>query len=194
MNYKLLMEIAKQYYAPEHDKVEIDEKKLEQWVGNRVIEMSKRGYRFWDNKQIDALEAYGRGYGIVLAGAMGTGKTMFFKTIDPSIVILDMNSASGWKQDDLESFLLTYRDREMLIDDVGAGSAKGKDFGREYDPMMIILNMRNASKKRTHFTTNLDNDSLIKNLDYRAYDRMLGLAKFLELPKRQSLREPFQKF
>lgn len=179
---------ARQDYEPE-PRIALDSTVVEARMMSYVTRMSRNGYIF-DKRSLEALRAYSENYGLMLAGGVGVGKTMFFKALARDILILDMNDAMRWNYQTLEEWLMAARNREVLIDDLGVGSARGNDWGVSYDVMMIILNNRMLVDWRTHFTTNLSNDNLIRHFDYRVVDRIYGMAKVFELTRGVSRREP----
>lgn len=175
--------------TPKREK-EVGEKTLESVVKQHINRLVYNGYKIDEPKIIEAVIEYTKGYGIMLAGAVGIGKTHFFKCINPDIVVLDMNLAVRWDYSTLESFLAGVRDRELLVDDIGVSTGIASDYGVRYDALLIILNDRHHCRKATHFTTNLSNSQLISAYDYRSVDRIYGLAKIFNLPARVSRREP----
>lgn len=191
MDYAKLLNLAKAEFVDADAPKPVDEKALSAWLERNVRRMSKAGYIF-DQKSLEALELYGRGYALALTGMVGTGKTLFFKRLDPDICVVDMNIVTRWRFDDLANMLDNHFDDEVLVDDLGTGSANGRDWGDKYDVLMVILNNRLRSCKRTHFTTNLTNDQLIGAYDYRAVDRIYGMAKFVTFADAVSKRNPRQ--
>lgn len=160
----------------------------EQDVKKAVVAMSQAGYIFCE-KTIEAVAEYLRGYGVLLSGNVGIGKTLFFKVLNDRILHLDFNEMLGWTQEELCNTLAGLTKREVLIDDIGSGGAIGKDYGRSYDVLLTILNKRQWLNERTHFTTNLTNNELVSRFDARVVDRIYGMAKCFRLPDIPSLRE-----
>lgn len=185
-----MMEIATTQFKPVAQ-VEVDERTVQARTKQAVASMASRGYVF-SEATVQAVAEYYRGFGIGLSGGVGLGKTLFFRLLTPDAIIMDINEAMRWNYDQLLAFLHCYKEREMVLDDIGAGTTRGNDWGVAYDALMVILNARQKSRARTHITTNLDNDALIKAYDYRAVDRMYGMVKFITLPKVPSLRVPRQ--
>lgn len=183
-----MMETATTQFKPA-EQVEVDEYMVRERTKKTIADMAGRGYVF-STATIQAVADYHRGFGIGLSGGVGLGKTLFFRLLTPDAIIMDINEAMRWNYDQLLAFLHCYRDREMVLDDIGAGTTRGNDWGVSYDALMVILNARQKSRARTHITTNLDNDGLIKAYDYRAVDRMYGMVKFIILPKAPSMRMP----
>lgn len=153
-----------------------------------VKAMAARGFQF-EKATLSAVVAYCQGYSILLSGCVGTGKTMFFRCLNPDIAILDMGDLVHWERSDLETLLVDMREREIVIDDLGSGAATANDYGNRYDVLLYILNKRQGVKARTHFTTNLNSDELNKFYDYRAMDRVYGMAKPYVLERKDSLRK-----
>lgn len=155
-----------------------------------VWHMAEEGYVFAHPCQLDALRAYMDGYGVLISGAVGIGKTFFFRKIDPDIIILNMSELVAMGHEELEALVLRYLNSEVVIDDLGLGGSKAKDYGREYDALLAVLNWRERSRFRTHFTTNLTNDALVESFDARAVDRIYGFAKCFRWNIDVSMREP----
>lgn len=156
----------------------------------RINDMAARGYIF-NAVTIEAMIAYLQGYGVLLSGRVGVGKTHFFRMLGDDIVILNVSEANGWLQSEVEDWIEYTRGRDVMLDDIGSGGAKARDYGREYDALLMILNAREPyrCKRRTHFTTNLTNDQLVDTFDARVVDRIYGLAKCFRLPDLESMRE-----
>lgn len=191
MNIQEYMAYAQTRATPKKEK-EVGEKTFEGVVKTHINRLALNGYKIDEPKIIEAVIEYAKGYGIMLAGAVGIGKTHFFKCINPDIVVLDMNLAVRWDYSTLESFLISVKERELLVDDIGVSSGIASDYGLRYDALLLILNARYLCRKATHFTTNLSNEQLISAYDYRSVDRIYGLAKVFNLPARMSRREPIR--
>lgn len=155
-----------------------------------VWRMAEEGYIFTHPCQLDTLRAYMDGYGVLISGAVGIGKTLFFRRLSPDIIILNMGSLVAMGHEELASSVLGCLNSEVVIDDLGLGGSKAKDYGREYDALLAVLNWRERSRFRTHFTTNLSNDALVENFDARAVDRIYGFAKCFRWDIDVSMREP----
>lgn len=159
-------------------------------LARRINDMAARGYIF-NPVTIEAMIAYLQGYGVLLSGSVGVGKTHFFRMIGDDIYIMNASDANGLTQREVYEWIEYTRDRDVMIDDVGSGGAKARDYGREYDALLMILNAREPyrCKRRTHFTTNLTNDQLVDTFDARVVDRIYGLAKCFRLPDEESRRD-----
>ena len=187
LNDEQLLKIAEQYLAVE-EKAKPDPN-FEARVQFDIKHMAGRGY-ILDHSTIEAIKKYEQGYSLLLTGNVGVGKTHFFKCLPYDIYALDMNFAMRWKFNEIESWLECHVNDEVLIDDIGAGSSKGNDYGVQYDVLMCLLNGRMRSRKRTHFTTNCNSVQLINSFDYRAVDRIYGMAFPIKMDRVESLRQP----
>lgn len=161
-------------------------------IESKALAMARRGYNH-NATSLTALELYMKGYGLLLSGPVGVGKTMFFRTVEPDggIPILSFNSCVLWEYEELRDFLRSTRNDDIVIDDLGWDRANGdgmsRKYGQKYDALQIVLDFRtSASPMRTHITTNLDNDGLIKAYDYHLVDRIYELCK----PVAWSISEP----
>ena len=170
---------------PKQSRVSVTEAGLR----SAALRMAAKGY-VHTPETIKALEAYLNGYDILLTGSYGVGKTFFFdclSTPEAPIVRLNMNEAHLWKFDDLAEFLRDNACCDIVVDDI-RGDA-GKDYGKAYDPLIIILERRFDTLRRTHYTTNLTNEELISRLDNRDVDRLYTAKPFV-ITRTESLRMP----
>lgn len=148
----------------------------------KAAHMAERGY-IHSRKSLEALELYLKGYALLLSGPVGVGKTEFFRKVEPDggVVRLPFNSCTLWDYDTLRSFLVDTKNRDIVIDDLGweraVGDGISRSWGVKYDALQVILDYRLNLATRTHVTTNLSNDDLIKAYDYHLVDRIYELCK-----------------
>lgn len=152
--------------------------------------MTLRGYCH-TVETVKALEAYLQGYGVLLSGGMGIGKTFFFETVNPEpIAVLSFSRCHLWKYERLEEWLEEHRNDEIVLDDIGFASSKGNNYGTQFDALQVVLDQRlTEAGGRTHVTTNCTNDELIQRFDARLVDRLYQTCKCFALPGRESQRE-----
>lgn len=150
--------------------------------------MTKRGY-IHTEETLRVLEAYMQGYGILLSGGCGIGKTRFFECVNPTpIMPLSFNVCHLWKYEELDTFLTATRSEELLLDDVGWHS-EASNYGQKFETLQIVLDRRLSCRVPTHITTNLTNDELCERFDGHIVDRIYQLCQCFALEPRESRRE-----
>lgn len=150
--------------------------------------MMKRGYQH-DEKTLEVLNAYMQGYGILLSGGVGIGKTYFFETVNPNpITRLSFNVCGLWKFDTVSDFLDDTMGQEIVLDDIG-WQGQGRNYGQSFETLQVVLDARLGSPCRTHVTTNCTNDELCERFDGHLVDRLYQMCKCFALPNRESRRE-----
>lgn len=150
--------------------------------------MTSRGY-IHSNETLLALKKYCQGYALVLSGSCGVGKTFFFQCLSQDILIVNANDIANYTYDEIIEFCNSYRDREIVIDDIGSSQEYSKNYGNVYSPLLTMCNQRILSKARTHFTTNLDSAGFSK-FDNRLKDRIARLAVPCVFSCKNSYRTP----
>ena len=139
--------------------------------------MKMFGYDFTgqEDSSKEALTAYLQGYSLCLAGSVGTGKTYFFETLQHThlfpfrIVIYSLKANDGKYTREIQEDLNRLNDAEVVIDDLGAESDWG---GKRPEIVSTILAIRQASPRRTFFTTNLTRQQLQARYDDRIVSRL----------------------
>lgn len=157
----------------------------------KATAMAKRGY-IHTEASLQAVEAYLQGYGVLLSGGMGLGKTFFFETLNPEpIPVLSFNQCFLWKYEQLGEWLDAYYNREIVLDDIGWESGRANNYGTHFDALQVVLDYRlfHGSKARTHITTNCTNDELVEKYDPHLVDRIYECCKCFVLPNAESRRE-----
>lgn len=156
----------------------------------KAAAMASRGY-IHSETSLKALSAYMHGYGVLLSGGMGIGKTMFFATVNPQpIAMLPFSRCYLWKTDTLDEWLDEHQCDEIVLDDLGIAAARGSNYGVQFDCLQYVLDQRlSDARARTHVTTNCTNEELIERFDARSVDRLYQLCKCFALPEKESRRE-----
>ena len=152
-------------------------------VSEAAAKMAAAGYRM-SAESVAALKAYLEGYGLLLAGGVGTGKTMFFKVLDdaglrngmPPIERFSLLEASAYKLDAIVGAFDNAHDREVVIDDIGAEPTYS-NYGCKVDLLPWVIERRMRSQCRTHFTTNLSAPDIERRYGGRVVDRMHEICR-----------------
>lgn len=152
--------------------------------------MAKRGY-IHTEVSLKALEAYLQGYGVLLSGGMGIGKTFFFQTLNPEpLPVLSFNQCFLWKYEDLGEWLDNHASRDIVLDDIGWETGRASNYGTRFDTLQVVLDARlRVGRARTHITTNCTNDELVEKYDPHVVDRIYECCKCFVLPSAESKRE-----
>lgn len=149
---------------------------------------------------LDALQAYMSGYGLLLMGDVGTGKTFFFEklfeaekiinskekdmivymqTIDITRNIIRMNDTIGESFEDIKDEIEGLSKANVAFDDIGV-EVGANDWGQKFELVPWLVEKRVRAQGRTHFTTNLSADQLLERYGARIVDRMHELATVIE--------------
>lgn len=169
---------------------EVTAERLTAWAR----QMSAQGYRHTE-KTLEALRLYLAGYGLMLMGGVGTGKTYFFRTVGTVLhamgrtrpIIYPMMDTVGQKVDDLREFFMDAARDEVVLDDIGA-EPTFNEYGNRWDVLPWLLEMRMASSGRTHFTTNLTIAELRNRYGVRTIDRLHEMAADVKLEGKSNRR------
>jgi len=175
-----LADILAQLRAPscEERAAEVTEKRLAAWAR----QMSALGYRHTE-RTLEALRLYLAGYGLLLMGGVGTGKTHFFRTLGEvrarhgmaRHVVYAMMDTVGRKVDEVRAFFTGAARAEVVLDDIGA-EPTFNEYGNRWDILPWLIEMRMAAPGRTHFTTNLSPAELERRYGARTVDRIHEMA------------------
>ena len=144
--------------------------------------MVRRGYRF-NSASLEALRLYMAGYGLFIHGSVGTGKTMFFRTLRTfdggEVAVFSMHDILGRTEGDIREMMDELAFREVLLDDIGA-EPTFNNYGVKFDILAYIIERRMASEERTHFTTNLKKSEIKDRYGIRIIDRITEMCKSVE--------------
>ena len=157
--------------------------------------MAEMGYQT-DEAVAKAVIAYQSGLALRLSGKFGGGKSAFWKVLSMvrqkkkggrvvhpfRFAVIRMPIVPSFTLADLRRFVKRYEDRDIVIDDLGS-EAKVVDFGTRCEALDLILSMRESSHFRTHFTSNVGSEDLVKRYEERNCDRM-SYAKLVKFGSR----------
>jgi hypothetical protein len=150
-------------------------------VASAIATIAKHGYI--PNAQTpDILRAYLQGYGIMLSGPAGTGKTFLMRCmIGNGRIQHAQRDIADWGLDQIHDWF-DWRDKKTVcIDDLGAERTASR-YG-ERDEIMRLVIERRASKLdvRTHVTTNLTGEQIRERYGDRILDRLIGMCKVFKM-------------
>ena len=159
--------------------------------------MAAQGYRH-SVKSLEALRLYLAGYGLIIMGGVGTGKTCFFRALARAIArngvqetarlaVWPMIGVAGRRLDGIRAELEDMADSEIVVDDIGA-EPTFNEFGNKWDLLPWVIEMRMASPARTHFTTNLLPAELERRYGSRTVDRLHEMAASVTLDGKSNRR------
>ena len=176
-----LAEILAQLQAPtcEERAAAVSSERLTAWARETTLLC---GYRHTE-ATLEALRLYLAGYGLLLMGGVGTGKTFFFRAVGNVLAangkarptIYPMMDTVGRKVEEVREFFMATSREELVLDDIGA-EPTFNEYGNRWDILPWLLEMRLAATGRTHFTTNLSKDELEKRYGARTVDRLHEMA------------------
>lgn len=157
--------------------------------------MIRCGYQF-NEKSLNILADYLRGYNLWLCGPVGVGKTFFFDCMTKvrrsqgldSIVKLSMLETQDWTMETAREWVNETRDRDVLIDDVGTEPVM-KSWGQEAELFPYLLEKRmQLATRRTHLTSNLGIVDIKKRYSERVSDRFVQYFKMETFTKTEKSR------
>ena len=144
--------------------------------------MRRCGYEHGE-RSIAALRAYLEGKSLMLSGTVGTGKTLFFAALNRSgvarspIAVYSLKEHDNDPMDEVVEEIRGLAGREVLLDDVGSEHDR-VEFGNRPDVLASIMSLREASPRRTHYTTNLVAGHLRQRYGSRVVSRFRLCARF----------------
>jgi len=145
-------------------------------VDAQVERMRIRGYEPSEQSRA-AVRAYLECYGLFLMGNVGTGKTFFFKKVNPTpITIFSLQDHALDSAEEIKASVLGVQDREVVFDDIGTEPTLNR-YGTRFEILPWIVEQRLELRCRTHFTTNIQGAQLRERYGDRTLDRIKSLCK-----------------
>jgi hypothetical protein len=144
-------------------------------VARTIDRLSERGY-VCDAQHVAVIIAYLQGFGLLLTGAAGAGKTYFVRSLGVHLVTAEY-IAMAFGIEGVEEFNGYYDGREICIDDLGAEPV-ARNFGAVDDVLRRIIAHRcERQKGRTHITTNMESGEVLARYGDRTMSRILGMCQ-----------------
>ena len=141
--------------------------------------MARRGFRFTPQTfELARKYCQGKG-GFTLRGDVGVGKSFFFYALE--IPALSLELAKSKSLDELDFALDSWRDYDIVIDDVGRGDETIVSYGTRCELLPYVMEKRMEACGDTFMTTNLTVDELMKRYGTRIVDRMTLAGKMYTL-------------
>ena len=181
----VLESLATQVSRPPAEDIDISSDVVRKYAES----MAAKGY-LHSESSILAIEKYLQGYNLWLNGDCGTGKTLFFKRLNPRIKVFRMIDTTGISIDELREWMEDARNKEIMIDDIGVEPIFNY-YGNRFEIFPWIVEKRLEVTARTHLTSNLTAKAMAERYGRRALDRLLYFKKITF--KGESKRTPLRK-
>lgn len=120
-----------------------------------------------------ALEDCLKGYQLCITGPVGTGKTMFFLRLPWKVERLSLLRLFTKPLDEVDEMVSALDGSEVVVDDIGAEPVYN-NYGSKLDLLPWLVDRRLASRRRTHYTSNLSSQELATRYGLRTVDRIGG--------------------
>ena len=148
-------------------------------VAAKIDDIATLGY-IPSEQIIEPLRAYLSGFGLLLTGPAGAGKTFLMKCLGVRIYNADDVVDYGLSQM-YKWYEYTDGGAEICIDDIGAERTVS-EYGNKDDIMKSVLAHRSDKQTGvTHITTNMDADGIAQRYGDRTLSRLLGMCKAFAL-------------
>ena len=128
---------------------------------------------------IEPIRAYLSGYGILLSGEAGIGKTMLMSALG-----MRMYGAVHIASYGLRNLYKWYEwsdNHNICIDDIGTETIVSEYGAKDEIMKRVIAHRAEQQSGRTSITTNLDSDEIAKRYDDRTLSRILGMCKTFQM-------------
>jgi len=158
-------------------------------VNTEIVKIAeKHGYK--PSKQVvEPIRAYLSGYGVLLSGEAGIGKTFLMKALGCRLYRVEDIADYGLRE--ISKWYEWTDGNNLCIDDLGAEGVVS-EYGAKDDVMkMVIAHRAERQKGRTSITTNLDSDKIAERYGDRTLSRILGMCKPFRM-EGISMRKPEQ--
>ena len=143
-------------------------------VAAKIAELAAQGYR--PSEQIvEAVRDYLTGYGILLTGKAGVGKTMLMTCLHSRL--RNVEEIVGYGLRHIGTWYEWTDGTDMTIDDLGAESTT-VEYGAKEDLLKLVIAHRAERQRgRTCITTNLTAEEIAGRYGDRTLSRILGMCR-----------------
>jgi len=148
-------------------------------VAERIDEMYDRYGYIPNPESIEAVRAHLSGYGILLSGPAGVGKTFLMKCLGIRIYTSARVAEYGIRG--LSDLHEATQRGPICIDDLGIEPTVS-EWGAKDDVLKTFIAYRaERQQARTYITTNLTSDEIVARYGDRTLSRLVGMCKLFRL-------------
>lgn len=139
-----------------------------------LLRIGERGY-IPTAATVPILRDYAAGYGIMLHGDVGHGKTYLLSCLGVRIWAADEICDYGLRH--IQEWYEETNGKQLCIDDIGAEMTICEYGARDDLLKAVITHRAERQRGRTHCTTNLDSAAIIERYGDRIMSRLLGMCR-----------------
>ena len=143
-------------------------------VSRWIAQLAERGY-IPSPQIVEPVRAYASGYGILLAGNAGIGKTFLMQCLRARLYTATSIAEYGLAA--IAKWFSWTDGHDVCIDDIGTESIVS-EYGAKDDVLKrVIAHRAEQQRGRTSITTNLDAAAIKERYGDRTLSRILGMCK-----------------
>lgn len=175
---KTLSDIIRETVARMQDDAQEPTLASDEEVARKVAQMAERGF-IPGEQWVEPIRAYLSGFGVMLAGDTGVGKTFFFTCLQGRVRSVEEIVDHGFKY--LREWYSWTDGSDIVIDDLGSEPVT-VEYGARDDLLKTVISHRDGlANVRTHITTNLSAEGISARYGDRTLSRILGMCKAFRL-------------
>ena len=147
-------------------------------VAEQIKDIASYGYEP-SEQDVEPIRAYLSGYGLLLTGRPGVGKTFLMRCLGARLHPVDGIAAYGLRG--IGDWYSWTDGKDLCIDDLGAEPVIA-EYGAKEDLMKLVIAHRAERQKgRTSVTTNLTSEEIAERYGDRTLSRLLGMCKAFKM-------------
>ena len=143
-------------------------------VLDRIEELAAHGY-IPSDCIIEPIRAILSGYGVLLTGKAGAGKTFLMREM--GVRIYSATRLAEWGLSKIAGWYEWWDGKEVCIDDIGTEHIVSEYGAKEDIVKQVISHRCERQEATTHITTNLNSAEISARYGDRTLSRMLGMCK-----------------